>query len=492
MPRLKPNELPTYCLHKRTGRAYVTLDGRQHTLPGAYNSPESWSEYQRLTSLWIAGGRRLPDCVAGDTGDVQSLEADAGPTLTELIARFWRHAQAYYRLDGKSTGEAENFKSALRPLRQQYGATPAAAFGPLSLRALRASMLLPQPVVDPKTKEPKLDDAGKPITRPGWSRNHANAQVNRIKRMFKWAVAYELIPPAVYHAVKEVDAIRRGRDGARETAPVKPVSSDLVEPVLAHVASEVAAIIRLQLLTGMRPGEAVLMRGVDLDMSDNVWVYTPQRHKTEHHGLEWSIYLGPQAQDLIRPFLNLDAAAYLFSPVNAERDRRDALHAARKTPLSCGNRPGSNRSTKPAKSPGAHYTTITYYKAIIAGCDKAFAPPEAIARLRLPARRGKVRTRWETLAEWQRRLGPERWAELRRWQKEHRWHPHQLRHNAATQYRRDADFEVAKTLLGELLRTVLMDGRQTLLFLSAAHPSTGESLARPERDKQLISKWPPL
>ena len=71
---------------------------------------------------------------------------------------FWKHAQTFYvGADGKPTGEAVNFKSALRPLRRLYGAIPAADFGPKKLKSLRTAMLLPQPVIDPKTKTAKLE-----------------------------------------------------------------------------------------------------------------------------------------------------------------------------------------------------------------------------------------------------------------------------------------------------------------------------------------------
>ena len=35
-----------------------------------------------------------------------------------------------------------------------------------------------------------------------------------------------------------------------------------------------------------------------------------------------------------------------------------------------------------------------------------------------------------------------------KWRKIHTWHPHQLRHTAATTFRREGDFEAAKIILG--------------------------------------------
>lgn len=60
-----------------------------------------------------------------------------------------------------------------------------------------------------------------------------------------------------------------------------------------------------------------------------------------------------------------------------------------------------------------------------------------------PARRAG-----ETKAAWQRRLSEEQKAELKAWRKAHRWHPHQLRHNAATELRKEFGLETARIILG--------------------------------------------
>ena len=81
-------------------------------------------------------------------------------------------------------------------------------------------------------------------------------------------------------------------------------------------------MIDVQLLTGMRPGEVVLMRTCDIDRSADVWVYRPEHHKTLHHGHDRAIYIGPKCQELLTPLLKKDEPeAYLFSPADAERER---------------------------------------------------------------------------------------------------------------------------------------------------------------------------
>lgn len=72
-------------------------------------------------------------------------------------------------------------------------------------------------------------------------------------------------------------------------------------------------MVRLQALTGMRPGEVTIMRGCDLGTTGTVWTYTPSTQRTEDHGMERPIDLGPEAQDVIKPFLMADLSA-LFDP----------------------------------------------------------------------------------------------------------------------------------------------------------------------------------
>jgi integrase len=102
-------------------------------------------------------------------------------------------------------------------------------------------------------------------------------------------------------------------------------------------------MIELQRITGMRPAEACLMRGADLDTTEQLWVYRPCRHKTAHHGHDRAIYLGPRGRAIIEPFLKTNPQAYLFSPAEAETERRADLHAARKTPMEQGNVPNAVR-----------------------------------------------------------------------------------------------------------------------------------------------------
>lgn len=132
---------------------------------------------------------------------------------------------------------------------------------------------------------------------------------------------------------------------------MKPVPEEHVDAVQSHIGHRVWVMIELQRLTGMRSGEVVIMRGRDLDTAGKVWLYGLASHKTEHHGHERVVELGPQARQVVRTFPKPDVEAYPFSPADAEAERQAAMHAKRETPMSCGNRPGTNRKRKPKRSP---------------------------------------------------------------------------------------------------------------------------------------------
>jgi hypothetical protein len=55
MPKLGPNQIPVYHLHKQSGQAIVTLSGRDFT-PGKHGTSEGRQKYNRLIGEWLAAG----------------------------------------------------------------------------------------------------------------------------------------------------------------------------------------------------------------------------------------------------------------------------------------------------------------------------------------------------------------------------------------------------------------------------------------------------
>jgi hypothetical protein len=84
---------------------------------------------------------------------------------------------------------------ALKPVKMLYGHTAARDFGPLALKAVRQWMVT-----------------------TGWTRGYVNSCVGCVKRMFKWAVEQELVPPSLYHGLQAVGGLKRGGRTPRKPA----------------------------------------------------------------------------------------------------------------------------------------------------------------------------------------------------------------------------------------------------------------------------------
>jgi integrase len=106
-----------------------------------------------------------------------------------------------------------------------------------------------------------------------------------------------------YHALSTVVGLRRGRCDARETEPVKRVPQEHIDAIKPYISRQLWAVIQLQLLTAARPSEILNIRPCDINQNNKIWTYEPSDRKTAHHGHRRIIYIGPQAQMILRPFL---------------------------------------------------------------------------------------------------------------------------------------------------------------------------------------------
>lgn len=355
---------PSYLHHKATGQARCRINGRDHYL-GPYGSPESREKYEALVAEWFARN--------GDTSRITL-------TVDDLAILFMEFAEGYYRRpNGEPTGAAANIRLALRPLVRLFGSTRIHDFGPMKLKVVRDSMI-----------------------EAGHCRKHINSEIHRIKRVFKWGVENELLTATIYQALLAVASLKCGRSEAVESTPVEPVADETVKATLPHLPTVVAAMVRLQLLTGARPGEICLLRPCDVTIQPTVFVFRPERHKTEHHGRERRIFIGPEGQAVLRPFLDRDSEAYCFSPAESEAERNAERKANRKSPMTpsqAARRPKTDRQ----RAPRTRYDKNGYGRAIVRACLIA---------------------------------GVESWS------------PNQLRHTRATAIRERYGLEAAATVLG--------------------------------------------
>ncbi len=410
MARRKRGTPPSYRLHKATGQAIVTIDGRDHYL-GEFNSADSTSRYAQLIAEHAMTGRNPePDRSSADESAI---------TVVELLAAFLEHAKIWYVKNGEPTNELDAFKNIMRTLRRLYGHLPVNQFGPLAFKVVRQEW----------------------ISR-GQSRPTVNKNAGRLKRIFKWGVSEELVPAGVYQALLAVDGLRKGRCECREPDPIGPVDLKVVELTLPLLPPVTADMVRFQLLTGARPGEVCTLTPQDVDRSNEVWEYRVSGHKTEHHGRSRTIYIGPDAQALLMPYLLRPSEAVCFSMAESLEQRRQLKSDRRKTPVSCGNRRGKRSmqdrcGEKQKRSAAYEFDSASYRKAIYHACDSAFPAPEPIGQ-----------ADGESKADRLRRLSTDQREELKSWEREHRWHPNQLRHTRGTEVRKRFGLEAAQVILG--------------------------------------------
>jgi integrase len=270
----------------------VTLNGRDVYL-GKHGTEASRARYDEVIAEWLANGRK-------------PAKGPADITIVELIRDYVRYAEGYYIKRGKPTTQVNLTKRVMKDLRLAHGSERAADFGPLKLEKLRAQWVA-----------------------RGLVRRTCNTNASVVKRMFRWAITRELVPPGIYEALHLLPELAPGRTSAPDRPPIGPVADEHVAAVLPHVSPPLATVIRLMDLTGMRPSEALCMRPCDLDRSGPVWRYnvSPDVFKSTHMKKLRFVLIGPRAVEILRPWLDRQpkASGYIFRAVGA-RGGRPGLH----------------------------------------------------------------------------------------------------------------------------------------------------------------------
>jgi hypothetical protein len=149
---------------------------------GPWQSREADDEYHRIIGLLAANDGRYPA-----PSITPAVKADA--TVVELLAAFKEFADRRYRRpDGRSTNEVREYAYACRIVRELFGNRPVREFDGVALEAVRDRMV-----------------------KTGWCRRRVNKQVRRVKRVFTWGVARNLVPPDTAAKVEALESLRRER-----------------------------------------------------------------------------------------------------------------------------------------------------------------------------------------------------------------------------------------------------------------------------------------
>lgn len=352
---------PSYLRHSQTGRGIVIVrnhDGSRRTisLPGPFGSDESKAAYQQLLTILGSNAGRLPPASRGLSPDLR---------VAELADRFDREkVQVEF---ARGSGEFWCYRQAIKVLCRIHGRTLVREFDAAALEGVRRAMIAGSWMTD--AERARAEKERRPI---GWSRGTINKQISRVRGIFRWGVPLKLVPVSVVTDLECLAPLRRGK-GVREAARVAPATPEDVAATLPHLPPIVHDMVEVQMLSGARPGELCALRVRDLDMTGDVWIYRPRKHKTEHLGHGRTIAFGPQAQAILRRYVRFELEAFLFSPAAQAELIKAAKRAARKTPVQPSQ---VDRTTpKPRKRPGERFTTQSYTRSIVRACRKAGVKP---------------------------------------------------------------------------------------------------------------------
>lgn len=333
----------------------VRLNGKDISL--GTDEAEARKKYDEIIRAWLEAGRRLPE-----GGRVE--------TVFDLAQRFTAHALSYYVKRGRPTAYAYRLVRALQLLEMSGHAEGAPrSFRPADLREYMAWL-----ADDPEDR---------------WSRDTINHYRWAVVAMLQWGVEHELVPPGVYTACRAVRPIAPGRPAKaggkipRRKAERTEIEEQEVLDVAERCPPAVSAMLRAQLLTGMRPLEVTGMRTGDLRPitiavasgdSRVVWLYdvAPSFDKTSHHEVPGRVVpLDDEAMAIVRSQWDPDdPAAFVFSPRREESRRIERLASQRPR----GGKPRPKPGRGGARIFGERYTTESYRRAVERACDRVHDP----------------------------------------------------------------------------------------------------------------------
>jgi integrase len=323
------------------------------------------ANYRRLLAEHFSGNDN------GPMATVATTESEVW-TVAMLAVKYDEFARRYYVKNGEPTDT--RYQAGIEPLVSLYGGVPVHEFGPKQLIATREHI-----VARGNLRNAKFDEQGN-LIQPGTplNRDYVNNLMKALVRMFKWGVTEERVPAGVHDALSKVGGLRKGKDPrVVESRPIKPVPEEHFWPVIAATPPQIATMLQVQRLAGMRPDEVTIMRPCDIDRGRDVWSYRPDSHKLEHHDIDKEILLGPKAQELLTPWLvERGPADYLFSALEVAEANATELEKKRKHP--------SSKKVGIAKvhPPRDHYDDRGYRQVVIWACRRAGVRPWSPGQLR--------------------------------------------------------------------------------------------------------------
>ena len=360
-----------------SGRYHVAAiyrpDGRRSNISFGPTDAHTEGEVYAAFGQWVDLFRRFPHKVLSYRNPYEAVKQLIDPasivTVGELVDKYFAWAERTLRPVGENRAHDTVTRTRrIRRFLEGYRNWAIDDFGPDELRDVQEAM--------------KNHTYQRGKSRARYTRRGINDNLKQIRAIWEWGVGREIVTVAQAKRLEEVKSLRMGQ--APDPASRPRVTEAEFKKVIQAVNTVVADMLWLIWYTAMRPGEVCKMRPFDILRDDpDCWMYIPGRdktpvgeHKTMRFGRVKIVPLASKPQRILaRRITDFSSKDYVFKPAEAIGELQERRSRNRKTPMSCGNRPGTNRRSHPMIRPGDRYTTNALRNACKRGCARAGVEP---------------------------------------------------------------------------------------------------------------------
>ena len=339
----------------------------------SFGSTDERTEGEIYTAFgkWLDLFKQQPQKTLSFKNPYEAIEQIFNPmgiiTIDQLLDKYLQLANDNMRPDrnGNESPDIRKIKRTRRFL-ETYHNWPFQDFGPYELRAVQKKLVRHE------------YRSGK--TKKRYTRRGVNDTIKWIRHIWEWGMGRQIVKIEQIQSLKEVKPLKMGQLSTVDKTKRRRVTKEEFQKVIKAVSSVVGDILQLIWYTGMRPYEACEIRPYDILTDDpKCWLYIPGRdktpvggHKTAHFGRVKVIPLTKEPKKILASRIkDFDSKEYIFSPKEAVQELLGRKAASRKTPLKCGNRPGTNKNKHPMVQPGKKYNSNSLCHACKRGCERA-------------------------------------------------------------------------------------------------------------------------
>ena len=350
-------------------------DGNRTTV--AFGTTEDHTEGEIMVAFgkWLDLYNQQPHKVLSFRSPYEAVSGIINPTdsvsVGDLLDRYRSHAERTIRpVESNKEHPDLAFIARAELFLKPYRDWPVKDFGPDELLNVQRVLLEHRYARGKKVKR--------------YTRRGINDVINWIRKIWKWGMGRSMVTAEQVQALEEVKPLRMGASDAPDNGKRKKVTEEEFNKVVSCLGSVVGDILRLVWHTGMRPNEVCSMRPYDILRDDpDCWLYIPGRdsgpvgkHKTMRFERVRVVLLTRECQRILQLRIkDFSSKQHVFDPRESIREFLATKTEQRKTSLTCGNRPGTNKKEHPMITPGERYDHDTLRRACQRACKRAGIEP---------------------------------------------------------------------------------------------------------------------